>query len=64
MCDTVIWSIKDEQVHVLGNSWLFREFIKENPDIWDDSLKFDIYQAMREIVAGEKTIFITQWSPQ
>ena len=56
ICDTVIWSIKDEQMHVLGNSWLFREFIKENPDIWDDSLKYDIYQAIREIVAGEDAL--------
>ncbi|OCR88099.1 hypothetical protein CFT13S00388_02735 [Campylobacter fetus subsp. testudinum] len=56
MCDTVIYSIKDEQVHVLGNCWLFREFIKENSDIWDDNLKYDIYQGIREIVAGEDTL--------
>lgn len=53
LCDTVIFSIKDEQMHVLGNSWLFRKYIEENPDIWDDSLKYDIYQGMREIVSQE-----------
>ena len=31
---------------------------EENPDIWDDSLKFDIYQAMREIVAGEDELLL------
>lgn len=48
--------IKDEQIHVLGNSWLFRKFIEENPDIWNDELKFDIYQGIREIVAQEHAL--------
>lgn len=48
--------IKDEQLHVLGNAWLFRTFIEENLDIWDDSLKFDIYQGIREIVAAEDAL--------
>jgi len=53
LVDIVLWSIKDEYTHLKGNSKLFRTFIEENPDIWDDSLKFDIYQAMREIVSYE-----------
>ena len=40
-------------MHLKGNAHLFREFIQENLDIWDDALKFDIYQAFREIVAYE-----------
>lgn len=40
-------------VHQRGNSQLFRVFIEENPDIWTDELKYDIYEAMREIVAYE-----------
>ncbi len=43
-------------MHLKGNSQLFRTFIEENPDIWDDSLKFDIYQAMREIVEYEHAL--------
>lgn len=53
LCTIVEWSIKDEYMHLKGNAHLFREFITENLDIWDDSLKFDIYQAFREIVAYE-----------
>ena len=49
----VEWSIKDEYMHLKGNASLFRAFIEENPDIWDDALKYDIYQGMREIVAYE-----------
>jgi ribonucleoside-diphosphate reductase beta chain len=53
MCQIVDWSIKDESQHQEGNSMLFREYIKENPDIWDDELKFEIYEAIREIVSYE-----------
>lgn len=53
LCTIVEWSIRDEQMHLKGNSHLFRTYIAENPDIWDDSLKFDIYEAIREIVAYE-----------
>lgn len=56
LSDTVVFSIKDEQVHVLGNCWLFRTFIEENLDIWNDELKFDIYQALREQVAYEDAL--------
>lgn len=54
MCTIVDWSIKDEEQHVQGNSRLFKEFIKENLDIWDDQLKYDIYEATRETVAREQ----------
>ena len=53
LCTIVEWSIRDEQMHLKGNSHLFRTYIEENPDIWDDTLKFDIYEAVREIVAYE-----------
>ena len=53
MCTIVDWSIKDEEQHVQGNSWLFRTFIQENQDIFDDELKFEIYEAARQIVAYE-----------
>jgi len=52
----VDYSIKDEYQHQVNNSKLFRTFIAENPDIWDDSLKFDIYQAVREVVSQEEAL--------
>lgn len=49
----VEWSIKDEEVHVQGNSWLFREFVKENPKVLTDKVKKHIYSAVRQIVDYE-----------
>ena len=56
LCSIVEWSVKDEMMHLKGNATLFRTFIEENPDIWDDELKFDIYQAIREVVAYEHAL--------
>ena len=49
----VEWSIKDEEQHVVSNSWLFREFVKENADVFDDTIKKRIYSAARDIVRKE-----------
>ena len=49
----VEWSIKDEEQHVVSNSWLFREFVKENQDVFDDVIKKRIYSAARELVRKE-----------
>ena len=43
----VEWSVRDESMHSEAGCWLFREFIKENPEIFDDELKKDIYGAAR-----------------
>jgi ribonucleoside-diphosphate reductase beta chain len=56
LCDLNTFSIREETMHNLGNSELFRVFIEENPDIWDDELKFDIYEGAREIVAYEHAL--------
>lgn len=56
LCTIVEYSIKEETVHGIGNSALFRETMRENPDIWNDELKFDIYEAIRETVAYEHTL--------
>jgi len=47
------WSILDESLHSEAGCWLFREFIKENPEIWTDELKKDIYECARQTVAIE-----------
>lgn len=47
------WSIRDELLHCEGMTWLFREFIKENPEVWTDDFKAEIYQACRDMVELE-----------
>lgn len=49
----VAWSVRDEQLHSQFGCWLFREFIKEYPDIWTDELKKDIYDAARYTIELE-----------
>lgn len=49
----VAFSVKDESLHSDAGCWLFRQFIKENPDIWDDDLKQTIYEAARTTVKLE-----------
>jgi len=53
MCTIVEWSIRDESLHVDGMLWLFREFIKENPWIWTDDFKKELYDIAREMVRLE-----------
>jgi ribonucleoside-diphosphate reductase beta chain len=47
------WSILDESLHSEAGCWLFREFIKENPEIWTDELKKEIYEAARITISIE-----------
>ena len=53
MGKVVEWSVRDELLHCEGMTWLFREFIKENPEIWTDEFKKEIYQAARDMVKLE-----------
>lgn len=53
MCDVNLWSIKDESIHVEGNSLLFRKFLQEHPRIVNDDFKAELYQAGRDVVALE-----------
>jgi ribonucleoside-diphosphate reductase beta chain len=53
MGQIVTWSVRDESLHVEGMSKLFRTFIQENPEIWTDSLKYEIYSAAERSVALE-----------
>ena len=41
-------------LHVEAMTKLFREFIKENLDIWTDDFKKEIYQICREMVELEE----------
>lgn len=49
----VEWSIRDESLHSEAGCWLFNQFIKENPEIWTDELKNEIYEAARYTVQLE-----------
>ena len=53
MGQIITYSIRDESLHVEAMTKLFREFIQENIDIWDDDFKAEIYQACREMVELE-----------
>ena len=53
MGQIVTWSIRDETLHVEGMSKLFRTFISENPDLWNDKLKYEVYCAAERVVELE-----------
>ena len=53
MGQIVTYSIRDESLHVEAMTKLFREFIKENVDIWTDEFKKEIYDICREMVKLE-----------
>lgn len=53
MCKINEWSLRDETLHVEGNSWLFRTWANENPNEINDTFKRHIYSMAREIVELE-----------
>jgi ribonucleoside-diphosphate reductase beta chain len=50
------WSQQDEKTHALAGILLFNIIIEENPDIWSDSLKADIYFAAKLTYSIEKDL--------
>jgi glutaredoxin 3 len=50
MGKVVEWSIRDESIHVEGNSKLFKTFCKEHNRVVDDSFKKEIYEMSKDIV--------------
>lgn len=53
MGQIVTWSIVDETMHTESMLKLFKEYIKENPDIWNDELKGKIYTIAEKMVELE-----------
>ena len=53
MGQIVTWSVRDETLHVEGMSKLFRTFIAENPELWTDKLKYEVYCAAERVVELE-----------
>ena len=53
MGQIIAWSIADESLHCESMIKLFREYVKENREIWDDDLKRKIYTAAEKMVELE-----------
>lgn len=53
MGQIVSWSIRDENLHVEGMTQLFRQYIEENPSLWTDALKSQLYSIAERIVSLE-----------
>ena len=53
MGQIVTWSIVDETIHTESMIKLFKEYVKENPEIWNDELKGKIYTIAERMVLLE-----------
>jgi ribonucleoside-diphosphate reductase beta chain len=53
MGQIVTWSVRDETLHCNSMIRLFKDFIKEEPQIWNDKLKKEIVDACKTIVQHE-----------
>lgn len=53
MGQIVTWSIVDETMHAENMIKLFKEYVKENPEIWNDELKSKIYTIAEKMVLLE-----------
>jgi ribonucleoside-diphosphate reductase beta chain len=53
MGQIITWSIVDETQHAESMIKLFREYVKENIDIWDDTVKSQIYTIAEKMVELE-----------
>jgi len=53
MGQIVTWSIRDETLHVEGMTKIFKTYVRENPEIWNDELKYEIYCAAERVVELE-----------
>lgn len=49
----ISWSVRDESLHSEAGCWLFREFIKEYPEVWTDEVKKSVYEAARTTIELE-----------
>lgn len=53
MTKIVTWSVIDETLHCEGMIKLFRRFIQENRDVWNDGLKSQLYTIAEKMVELE-----------
>jgi ribonucleoside-diphosphate reductase beta chain len=53
MGQIVSWSVRDETLHCLSLIRLFRTFVQENPEIWTEEFRRDLYLVCATIVDHE-----------
>jgi ribonucleoside-diphosphate reductase beta chain len=53
MGQIVTWSVRDETLHCNSIIKLFKTFLQENPEIWNEEFAEELYQTCREIVSHE-----------
>jgi ribonucleoside-diphosphate reductase beta chain len=53
MGQIVSWSVRDETLHCLSIIRLFRTFVQENPEIWTEQLRHELYEICNIIVEHE-----------
>ena len=53
MGQIVTWSARDETLHTNSIVRLFNTFVNENPEIWTDETKKDLYKACETVVTHE-----------
>jgi len=53
MGQIVTWSARDETLHTNSIVRLFNTFVHENPEIWNDEMKNDLYEACKIVVSHE-----------
>src|SRR5690625_3127015 len=53
MGQIITWSVRDESPHPISIIRLFRGFVEENPEIWDQGLERELYRACETIIAHE-----------
>jgi ribonucleoside-diphosphate reductase beta chain len=53
MGQIVSWSVRDETLHCLSIIRLFRVFVQENPEIWTEDLRRELYSTCGTIVEHE-----------
>ncbi|NKB50015.1 MAG: ribonucleotide-diphosphate reductase subunit beta [Alphaproteobacteria bacterium] len=53
MGQIVTWSVRDESLHTASIIKLFRTFIDENPEIWNEELQRELYVSCETVVTHE-----------
>lgn len=53
MGQIVTWSVRDETLHTLSIIRLFKTFVEENPEVWTDTFKDELYEACETIIHHE-----------
>ena len=53
MGQIVTWSARDESLHTQSMIRLFKTFVDENPEVWNEALQRDLYVACETIVTHE-----------